>query len=44
MYKRQALGPVVKEIQIPEMDGIVQHHANVMGAENTAYYLSLIHI
>ena len=32
------LGNDVDEIEIPAMDGIIQHHANVMGGENTAYY------
>jgi len=32
------LGDSIHEIQIPEMDGIIQHHANVMAAENSGYY------
>jgi Asp-tRNA(Asn)/Glu-tRNA(Gln) amidotransferase A subunit family amidase len=36
------VGGRAREVQIPEMDGIVQHHANVMGAENAAYYGPLL--
>ena len=32
------LGAAVTEIQIPELDGIIQHHANIMSAENAGYY------
>ena len=37
-----ALGDRVSEVKIPEMDDIVAHHANVMGAENSAYYGPLL--
>ncbi|MEZ5816333.1 MAG: amidase [Hyphomicrobiaceae bacterium] len=32
------LGAGAREIQIPALDGIIQHHANVMAAENSGYY------
>ncbi|MGE0699485.1 MAG: amidase [Hyphomicrobiaceae bacterium] len=32
------LGNAVAEVEIPAMDGIIQHHAHVMGAENAGYY------
>ena len=32
------LGAAVEEIQIPALDDIIQHHAHVMGAENSGYY------
>jgi Asp-tRNA(Asn)/Glu-tRNA(Gln) amidotransferase A subunit family amidase len=32
------LGGSVREVQIPELDGIIEHHANVMAAENSGYY------
>lgn len=32
------LGSAVAEVQIPALDGIIQHHAHVMGAENAGYY------
>jgi Asp-tRNA(Asn)/Glu-tRNA(Gln) amidotransferase A subunit family amidase len=37
-----ALGAIAKDVEIPAMDDIVQHHANVMGAENDAYYGPLL--
>ncbi len=37
-----ALGTIAKEVQIPAMDDIVQHHGHVMGAENDAYYGPLL--
>jgi Asp-tRNA(Asn)/Glu-tRNA(Gln) amidotransferase A subunit family amidase len=37
-----SLGPQAVEVSIPEMDGIVEHHASVMGAENAAYYGPLL--
>lgn len=36
------LGSVASEVQIPGMDGIVEHHGNVMGAENAGYYGPLL--
>jgi Asp-tRNA(Asn)/Glu-tRNA(Gln) amidotransferase A subunit family amidase len=36
------LGDRVREIEIPGLDGIIEHHANVMHAENAAYYGSLL--
>jgi Asp-tRNA(Asn)/Glu-tRNA(Gln) amidotransferase A subunit family amidase len=36
------LGDRVREIEIPALNGILQHHANVMRAENAAYYGSLL--
>ncbi|MEZ5851816.1 MAG: amidase [Hyphomicrobiaceae bacterium] len=37
-----SLGSVAREVEIPEMDGIVEHHGNVMGAENAGYYGPLL--
>lgn len=34
----KGLGALVEEIDIPAMADVRQHHANVMGAENVAYY------
>lgn len=34
----KSLGGLVEEIDIPAMADVRQHHANVMGAENVAYY------
>ena len=36
------LGPVVTETRIPELDGIIQHHTHIMGAENSGYYGPLL--
>jgi Asp-tRNA(Asn)/Glu-tRNA(Gln) amidotransferase A subunit family amidase len=36
------LGDRVREIEIPALNGIIQHHANVMLAENAAYYGPLL--
>lgn len=36
------LGTVAAEVAIPEMDDIIAHHANVMGAENAGYYGPLL--
>ncbi len=36
------LGDQVKEIEIPALNGIIQHHATVMGAENATYYGPLL--
>ena len=32
------LGAAVTEIEIPELDGVIPHQANVMSAENAGYY------
>ena len=32
------LGAVADDVEIPALDGIIEHHANVMGGENAAYY------
>lgn len=32
------LGASVREVEIPELNGVIQQHANVMGAENSGYY------
>ena len=36
------LGNAVAEAKIPELDGIIQHHAHIMGAENSGYYGPLL--
>ena len=36
------LGDQVKEIEIPALNGIIQHHATVMGAENATHYGPLL--
>jgi len=36
------LGGRASEVRIPELDGIIQHHANVMAAENSGYYGPLL--
>lgn len=36
------LGERADEVRIPELDGIIQHHANVMAAENSGYYGPLL--
>jgi Asp-tRNA(Asn)/Glu-tRNA(Gln) amidotransferase A subunit family amidase len=36
------LGSQVKEIEIPALNDIIQHHATVMGAENATYYGPLL--
>ncbi len=36
------LGDQAKEIEIPALNGIIQHHATVMGAENATYYGPLL--
>ncbi len=36
------LGGCVEEIRIPALDGIIQHHAKVMAAENSGYYGPLL--
>lgn len=36
------LGGNATEIRIPALDGIIQHHANVMAAENSGYYGPLL--
>jgi Asp-tRNA(Asn)/Glu-tRNA(Gln) amidotransferase A subunit family amidase len=36
------LDGAVAEVSIPELDGIIQHHANIMGAENSGYYGPLL--
>lgn len=38
----KGLGNAVSEVAIPELDGIVQHHAHIMGAENSGYYGPLL--
>ncbi len=32
------LGSAVADASIPALDGIIQHHAHIMGAENSGYY------
>ena len=32
------LGAAAREIQIPALDSVIQHHAHVMAAENSGYY------
>lgn len=34
----KTLGGLVEEIEVPEMSEVIRHHANVMSAENVAYY------
>lgn len=34
----KSLGSLVEEIDVPEMVDVITHHANVMSAENVAYY------
>ncbi len=36
------LGRVATAVAIPDMDDIITHHSNVMGAENVAYYGPLL--
>jgi Asp-tRNA(Asn)/Glu-tRNA(Gln) amidotransferase A subunit family amidase len=36
------LGDQARELEIPALNGIIQHHANVMGAENATYYGPLL--
>jgi Asp-tRNA(Asn)/Glu-tRNA(Gln) amidotransferase A subunit family amidase len=36
------LGACVSDVEIPALDSIIQHHANVMGAENSGYYGPLL--
>ncbi len=36
------LGAAVDEVTIPAMNGIIQHHANIMGGENAGYYGPLL--
>lgn len=36
------LGSAVTDAKIPELDGVMQHHANVFGAENAGYYGPLL--
>lgn len=36
------LGGLVEEIDVPEMADVIAHHANVMSAENVAYYGPLL--
>lgn len=38
----KALGGLVDEINVPEMADVITHHANVMSAENVAYYGPLL--
>jgi Asp-tRNA(Asn)/Glu-tRNA(Gln) amidotransferase A subunit family amidase len=38
----KSLGGVAEEVTIPALDGIIEHHANVMGGENSAYYGPLL--
>ncbi|MGE0515539.1 MAG: amidase, partial [Hyphomicrobiaceae bacterium] len=36
------LGGAVRDVEIPELDHVIEHHANVMAAENCGYYGPLL--